>query len=53
MRVKWETWGGDKYEGEVIEVDSNVLHVRLDNGQEKAVEMDACECVILEGDKKD
>lgn len=40
VRVKWETWGGDKYEGEVVEVDSNVLIVRLDGGEKKAVEMD-------------
>lgn len=38
MRVKWETLGGTKYEGEIIEVDSNVLIVRLDDGQIKAVE---------------
>jgi hypothetical protein len=38
MRVKWETWEGKKYEGEVIEVDSNILHVRLDDGTMKAVE---------------
>ena len=40
MRVKWETWGGEKYEGEVVELDSNVLHVRLDDGTMKAVEED-------------
>ena len=39
MRVKWETWGNKKYEGEVIEVDNNVLHVKLDDGTMKAVEM--------------
>jgi preprotein translocase subunit YajC len=40
VRVKWETWAGNKYEGEVIEVDSNVLHIKLDNGTEIAVESD-------------
>jgi len=40
MRVKWETWSGKKYEGKVIEIDSNVLHVKLDDGTQIAVESD-------------
>jgi len=43
MRVKWENWKGEKFEGEVIEVDSNVLHVKLNDGTKKAVEMDGVE----------
>ena len=45
MRVKWETWGGSKFEGEIVDVDSNVLHIRLDNGEMKAVE--ASDVVIV------
>lgn len=45
MRVKWEQWNGKKFEGEVKEVDSNVLHVKLDDGAMKAVEMDGVEIV--------
>jgi preprotein translocase subunit YajC len=40
MKVKWETWSGKKYEGEVIEVDSNVLHVKIEDGTMMAVESD-------------
>jgi hypothetical protein len=45
MRVKWENLKGEKFEGEVKEVDSNVLHVKLDNGTIKAVEMSGVEIV--------
>jgi small nuclear ribonucleoprotein (snRNP)-like protein len=36
-RVYWETWGGDRYEGILIEYDNNTAIVRLDNGKEKAI----------------
>lgn len=49
MRVKWETWSGGKYKGEVMEADSNVLHVKLDDGTMKAVESDG---VIVIDDKE-
>jgi len=49
IRVKWETWGGKKYEGEVVELDSNVLHVRLDDGTMMAVEQDG---VVIVGSIK-
>ncbi|MFA5307755.1 MAG: hypothetical protein WC365_09960 [Candidatus Babeliales bacterium] len=45
MRVKWEQWNGKKFEGEVKEVDSNVLHVKLDDRTMEAVEMDGVEIV--------
>ena len=37
MRVKWETWGGQKFEGTVTEVEDDTVHVRLDDGTMKAV----------------
>lgn len=37
MRVGWATYGGDKYSGTVIELDSNVLHVKCDDGEMRAV----------------
>lgn len=43
--VKWETLAGKKYQGEVIEVDSNVLICKLSDGTKKAVEMDKVELV--------
>ena len=43
MKVKWETWKGDKFSGEVVEVDGNVLHVRTNDGDMKAVEANGCE----------
>lgn len=43
MRVKWENWEGERFEGEVKEVDCNVLHVKFDDGTMKAVEMDGVE----------
>lgn len=39
MRVKWETWGGVEYEGEVTEVDGDAVYIRLDNGETKAVDI--------------
>lgn len=45
MRVKWEQWDGKKFEGEVKEIDSNVLYVKLDDGTIKAVEMSGVEIV--------
>jgi hypothetical protein len=38
MGVKWETFGGNKYEGVIIEVDCNVLHVKCTDGVTRAVE---------------
>ena len=40
MRVKWETLIGKRYEGEVIDTNSNVFLVKLDNGFIEAVETD-------------
>ena len=37
-RVAWETIVGFRYEGEIVDIDSNVLIVRLDNGKEVPVE---------------
>lgn len=34
----WEIIGGEVYHGLVEEIDSNVLYVRLDNGELKTVE---------------
>lgn len=45
MRVKWETWGGQKFEGIVIEVETDALHVRLDDGTMKAVEPSGVEVI--------
>lgn len=39
LRVGWSTVGGAKYTGTIREVDSNVLHVQCDDGEERAVEM--------------
>lgn len=36
--VEWNTIGGSTFKGEVVEIDSNVLIVRLDNGTMKTVE---------------
>lgn len=38
--VSWETFGGDKYEGTIVEVDSNVLIVRCTDGVTRAVDAD-------------
>ena len=40
MRIKWETWGGKKYEGEVVEDDGDCYMVRLDGGTIKAIHHD-------------
>ncbi len=37
-RVSWKTLDGSSYEGTLVEWDSNVAIVRLDDGSEKAVE---------------
>lgn len=41
MRVKWETIIGDKYKGELIEIDNGTAIVKLDNGEIKATRIDA------------
>ncbi len=38
MGVQWDTLGGQHYEGVIIEVDSNVLHVKCTDGVVRAVE---------------
>lgn len=38
MGVKWGTFGGDKYEGVITEVDSNVLIVKCTDGKVRAVD---------------
>ena len=37
MNIKWKTWGGDKYEGQIIEDDGDCYIVRLADGTLKAV----------------
>lgn len=43
IRVKWETIVGKKYEGVVINYESGVATVRLDDGTTKAIEADYLE----------
>jgi hypothetical protein len=37
-RISWGTLGGDYFEGVVVEMDSNVAHVQLDDGSIRTVE---------------
>lgn len=39
MGIKWETFGGDKHEGVIYEIDSNVAHVHCVDGKDRAVEI--------------
>jgi hypothetical protein len=32
MRIRWETWSGKVYEGDIVEIESDAIHVRLPNG---------------------
>ena len=38
MRIKWNTISGAEYEGVIIEIDSNVLVIKLDDGTIKCLE---------------
>lgn len=43
--VRWETIGGDKFHGKLVEVDSNVLIVDCSDGVRRGVEEDgAVQC---------
>lgn len=35
--VSWETWGGEKYEGIVTDVEDDCIHVKCTDGIERAV----------------
>ena len=37
--IRWETIAGDKYEGHVVEMDSNVAVVKCSDGQTRTVEI--------------
>ena len=37
MNVEWKTWGGDKYEGIITEIEDDEVHVRCTDGKERAV----------------
>ena len=37
--IRWETIAGDKYEGYVVEMDSNVAVVKCSDGQTRTVEL--------------
>lgn len=39
--VSWETVGGDKYTGELIEMDNHTGIVRLEDGSIKAVNLES------------
>ena len=45
MTVEWETWNGKKYQGKVIEQDSNDFIVRLEDGTTMAVDSNKCRVV--------
>jgi hypothetical protein len=36
--VAWNTLGGDSYRGKIVEMDSNVAYVELEDGQIKTIE---------------
>lgn len=35
----WETWGGDKYEGEIVEYDGDTIYVKCTDGITRPVDI--------------
>jgi len=40
MEIEWETIGGQKYEGKIIEVDNGTAIVKCSDGKTRAVRID-------------